>query len=192
VNAVVFGSKGKRMFTADAAGAVAVWNVELRNGPDSASYTVRRRVVLPGMEGVSIVAMALHPTLSQLAVLGQGNTLRLLDAAYTTLPVVRTFPGVRCSNARLNVVFSPDGRYLAAGSEDGEVGIWETDSGLVVEGAGQAGGARSMYIMGFGTQDGTALNDVDWHPSQHMIALSAFGRGNPIMLYVNDAEEGRG
>jgi len=191
VNAVVFDAKGRRMYTADAGGAVVVWEVDERNGGDSASYSVRRRVVLPGLSGVPIVAMALHPTLSQLAVLAHGNTLRLLDAAYTTLPLVRTFPGVRCSTARLNVVFSPDGRYIAAGSEDGEVGIWETESGLVVEGAGQAGGARSMYIMGFGTQDGTALNDVDWHPSQHMVALSAFGRGNPVMLYVNDAEAGR-
>ena len=191
VNAVTFDTRGKRMFTADAAGVVVVWDVPSQRCADVSAYSVRRRQTLPGLEGRSIVALAPHPTLSQLALLAHGNVLRLVDTSFSTLPLVRTFPGVRCSSSHLALAFSPDGGFLAAGSEDGEVGVWEVDSGLVVEGAGQAGGARSLYIMGFGRQLDVALNAVAWHPNEHMVALGAFGGGNPVMLYVNDTGDGR-
>ena len=67
--------------------------------------------------------------------------------------------------------FSPDGRYVIAGSEDGRVYVWETSSNLRV--------AAALSIVSYPQP----LCDVSWHPTQHVLALTCFGGESPTLIY---------
>lgn len=60
--------------------------------------------------------------------------------------------------------------------------IWDAETGELLEGSAQTYGERADYLLGYGT--GNPIYGVSWHPSEHLIALSTFGNGNPVLLYT--------
>merc|ERR1719231_2185941 len=74
--------------------------------------------------------------------------------------------------------FSPDGRYVIAGSEDGRVYVWETSSNLRV--------AAALSIVSYPQP----LCDVSWHPTQHVLALTCFGGESPTLIYYAERSGG--
>ena len=166
----------RRLFTADSAGVIFVWAArsDAPRRPDA--YTVLRKMCPGIFRGVPIVAVRARPGgADQLLAVGHSNVVRLFDL--TTYAPVRGFPGGRCAASRVDAVFSPDGRYIAAGSEDGALTLWEADTGVVVHAqASVGGGARADIAFP------SAMFGVAWHPSQHIVAVTSFGGSFPVML----------
>jgi hypothetical protein len=66
---------------------------------------------------------------------------------------------------------------VAAGSEDGQLCLWEADSGVVLPArAFTAGGQR--VVIGYPS----LLLAVAWSPTAHVLATGAFGMEYPVML----------
>ena len=174
----LFGAgSSRRMFTADSMGVIIIWSArsDAPHRPDS--YSILREL-RPGIfRGVPIVCLKVRPGADQLLVVGHSNIVRLFDlATYTPL---RGFAGSRCVASRIDATFSPDGRYIAAGSEDGMLTLWDADTTAVLRAQANVGsGAGRRTDIAFPS----AMFGVAWHPSQHMVAVSAFGGPFPVML----------
>jgi jouberin len=175
-------SSGSRLITADASGAIMVWDASGRgDAADLGAYALLRELRPAALKGVPIVAVRVRPGANQMLVLGHQNVLRLFDL--TTFTALRAFPNAHCSSSRLDAAFSPDGRYIAAGSEDGALALWEVDTGAVVPARATVQGGRRA-VIGYPAP----LFGVAWHPTQHLVAMSAFGSGYQVLVCGTDRD----
>jgi jouberin len=171
VNSITAEKRTGRLYTGDAIGCIIVWK---RSGEalDPRSYSVLHRIQKLDLVNKPITSLMVHPTRrkGQLLVLSHQNTLRLIDL-YTYRAVNSGYAGINCASSKIRAIFSPDGKYVVAGSDDGKLRVWDAQSGKPVQCA--------LNGLGF---SGT-LYDVAWHPSQHLVALAAFGEDMPVLMY---------
>lgn len=176
VNVLVFGEDGDNMFTADGVGVVLVWKVSRTHPEDPDAYRVMYAIRDPALKGVSIVGLAPRPRVAQLLVLAQHSFMGLYDVR--THSCFRKFPAVRCTDARIGAVFSPDGRFVLAGGQDGRCRLWEADTGTPLE------DVPGMHFS-------TAATAVAWHPTQHLTACCSYGTQSNVLLYFNSSRADR-
>jgi autophagy-related protein 16 len=92
---------------------------------DLRSGKLPNEILLPGR----VTGLALGPADHQLLSCDRDDQLRLLDLRMNQ--VVRSFsaPGFKVGCDWTRVAFAPDGEYVAAGSADGQLFVWNTLSG---------------------------------------------------------------
>jgi len=81
----------------------------------------------------------------------------------------RQFAGVECRSRAIKCDFSPDGRFLVAGSEDGRAYFFDLSSGRML----------NRMDVGFSMP----LCDVAWHPTEQLVAFACFGGDFPILAF---------
>lgn len=165
------------MITADAAGVICLWDCSTGRADSPLSYSLLREFRPTAFRGVPIVSMRIRPghSTTQLLVMGQSNLLRLFDLS--TYNVIRAYPNASCERSRLEAVFSPDGRFIAAGSENGLLCLWDTDSAAVIPARATSTGGQKV-LLGFPS----VLLAVAWSPTSHVIAMGACGLEYPVLL----------
>ncbi|CAM9948052.1 unnamed protein product [Discosporangium mesarthrocarpum] len=179
VNAIVYDAKNGRLYSGDGGGLIVVWR-RTAKGRQPNAYSVLRKVRHPDIDGKSITSLALAPRLrrGQLLVQAHGNTLRLFDLSTYQL-INPGYAGGAATGSLVRASFSPDGRYVVSGSEEGRLRVWDSQGGKRVQGA--------LQVLGMAC----ALRDVAWHPSQHVIAMAGYGQDAPVLLYCGDGRQDR-
>ena len=181
INAVCFDKRGQKMFTADGAGRLNLWRIsgDVRN---PASYMCLRQIARD-LIGSSIFCLRVHPIRGFLLVLAQNSILRMYDS-HTPYESIAQFSGVRANDAPLKCCFSPDGRYVLAGSDDGSACLWKTPnvvSKLELTTAQPVSEAEApCWQLTFSGPVGV----VDWSRTEHLLAVGAFGPHNPVVLFT--------
>lgn len=125
VTAVVVDRPNRRVYSGDADGIVWPWIWEARgNRPDS--FPAERPLIHPALRGRSITSLALQPKKSRqrkhLLVAARGNVLLLFDMGAKSLLV--TYHGASIRTSMIRACFSPDGKTVVAGSEEGQCNVW--------------------------------------------------------------------
>lgn len=114
---------------------------------------------------------------NQLLIYARGGVLLLYDMA-TRTEVVQ-YKGATNKTSLLPAVFSPDGRLVLAGGEQGNVAIWDAWSG-----------DRISHVFTELRFTGP-LMDISWNPCQHCVALAACGGNFPVVVsYSNTSALG--
>ena len=108
----------------------------------------------------------------QILALGQANLLLLINGI--TFTSIRSFPNARCTTSRLEAAFSPCGRFIASGSEDGALCLWDVETGAPV--AARAAGSGTTF--GYPS----ILHGLSWSPTDHALAIAGFGGGYNVIV----------
>ena len=176
INAVVVDQRSGKVYTGDSMGGLAIWK-RSASGAIPENYTYRR-LHHDDLVDKPITSLALHPTRrrGQLLVQAHQNLLLLFDLS-TNRPI-KVYTGSMCRLSMIRARFSPDGRYVIAGSEDGRAYVWDALSGIRVQAA-----LNSLSYP-------QPLCDVAWHPSQHVLALTCFGGESPVLVYYAERSAG--
>ena len=162
----------RRLLTGDSSGVLRIFDAEsaiTQNTPHLASaYAQLDEVRLPALRNSAILALAIRPAAAsagvlQVLVLGQAGVLRLVDAE--THYQLRIFSGVRATAHRIDAAFSPCGRVIAAGSEDGALCLWDAESAV----------AYPTTVAGANVGLPSMLLTLSWSPTTHALALGGFG-----------------
>ena len=66
---------------------------------------------------------------------------------------------------------SPDGNFLASGSENGKIYVWNAPTG-------------EQFSQDYNCDFVNPTSDIDWNPKFNMIATSGFGESYPVLLYI--------
>lgn len=181
VNCLKFDRRGRKLFTGDAGGQLLIWRVQNSNARHPSAFECLKRIAMD-LTGKAIQCMALHPTKPQLLILGQGSVLRMYAIRPPYEVLQRYTGGFQCHNSRLHCCLSPDGKFVAAMSEDGHCGLWESATGMCI------GPSPLRNIASFGR---IASGTVVWSPTEHALAICALApsKKHPVLIFGTSTKE---
>ena len=137
VTAMVVDRPNRRVYSGDADGVVWPW-IWQDAGKTPESFPAERPLIHPALRGRSICSLALQPKRSRqrkhLLVAARGNVLMLFDMGAKSLLV--TYHGASIRSSMIRACFSPDGKMVVCGSEEGRCSVWNAwvtnDSGSLI------------------------------------------------------------
>ncbi|XP_019903436.1 autophagy-related protein 16-2 isoform X2 [Esox lucius] len=92
---------------------------------DSRAASCTQEVPLPG----KVTSLDISPDHRQLLSCSRDETLHVVDLRMNSCRICFRAEGFKCGCDNTKAIFSPDGSYLAAGSADGAVYIWNINTG---------------------------------------------------------------
>ncbi|XP_034531432.1 jouberin isoform X2 [Notolabrus celidotus] len=172
INTVCFDSEGSRMFSADNTGMIIVWKTLVNDSkrPPCNHWSIERKIDESDLKGIPVNMLQLHPNGRCLLIHAKDSVLRIMDLR---ILAVKKYIGATNYRERIYSTFTPCGNFIFSGSEDGMAYVWNTDTGDQV-----AVYSELCYP--------TALHDVSFHPHENMVAFCAFGRSQPVLVYLYD------
>jgi jouberin len=171
VNSVTFSPDGKTLFTGDAEGVICVWKTDLsKDGIDD----IQRIKQVRETEIVQVPITHLEMGRSNFALIvhTRDNMVRVFETK-VMVPSQR-YTGIVCSRFQMMSTFSPDGRYILAGSEDGSVVLWTTRK------------SEAVSVKEWMCKFDQPVTAIAWNRVENMVAFSSFGDAQPILVFWDD------
>uniref|UniRef100_UPI00398E9EDA autophagy-related protein 16-1 isoform X2 n=1 Tax=Pristiophorus japonicus TaxID=55135 RepID=UPI00398E9EDA len=114
-----------------------------------------------------ITALDLSPERTELLTCSRDDLLKIIDLRTNVTRQSFSSEGFKCGSDWTRVTFSPDGKFVAAGSSDGTVYVWSVESGKI---------ERTL-----GKHHSSSVNAVSWSPSgEHVISVD---KGSRVVLW---------
>ncbi|XP_044291362.1 autophagy-related protein 16-1 isoform X4 [Varanus komodoensis] len=131
-------------------------------------WDIRTECVVREMELLGrITALDLNPERTELLSCSRDDLLKIIDLRVNTVKQTFSAQGFKCGSDWTRVVFSPDGNYIAAGSADGSLYIWNVLTEKV---------ERILT-----KHHSNSINAVAWSPSgAHVVSVD---KGNKAVLW---------
>ena len=126
VNAIAWPSETS-IFSADAAGVLRQWEL---TSTEPANLKLISTIAKKELEGAPINSIVLHPSRRRLLLQTRKNQLLALDTRLQHFS--QRYSGHRVTEYNLRATYSPDGRFVVAGSESGAVFAWAEESGALL------------------------------------------------------------
>ncbi|KAK1932430.1 Jouberin [Phytophthora citrophthora] len=166
VHTICVEAKSGRVFCGDAKGEITVWK---RTSGSALSDYERIKTIQTGQ--TSITSLQLHPRKAHLLVHTQPNGIFQYELR-SYLLLNKSYAGVVCESLLVKSTFSPDGKLVISGSEDGVPRLFTSLRGQQL----QHGVWGTRFFHDY------PVLDVSWSPTAHMAALCSYGGNNPIVV----------
>ncbi|XP_056914507.1 jouberin isoform X2 [Takifugu flavidus] len=173
INTLCFDAEGRQMFSADNTGLIIVWKTSVSQDQQldpCHQWCIDTKINEKDLSGVPINTLQLHPNGRYLLIHAKDSVLRMMDLRFLAM---KKYIGATNYRERICSTFTPCGKFIFSGSEDGLAYVWNTDTGDAV-----AVYSELCYP--------TALHGVAFHPHENMVAFCAFGHHQPIHTYLYD------
>ncbi|XP_053166562.1 autophagy-related protein 16-1 isoform X2 [Hemicordylus capensis] len=131
-------------------------------------WDIRTECVVQEMELLGrITALDLNPERTELLTCSRDDQLKIIDLRVNVIKQTFSAPGFKCGSDWTRAVFSPDGNYVAAGSADGSLHVWNVLTGKVER-------VLSKHHS-------NSINAVAWSPSgAHVVSVD---KGSKAVLW---------
>ncbi|XP_028586540.1 autophagy-related protein 16-1 isoform X2 [Podarcis muralis] len=131
-------------------------------------WDIRTECVVQEMELLGrITSLDLNPERTELLTCSRDDLLKIIDLRVSAIKQTFSAQGFKCGSDWNRAVFSPDGNYVAAGSADGSLYIWNVLTGKVER-------VLSKHHS-------NSINAVAWSPSgAHVVSVD---KGNKAVLW---------
>ncbi|XP_044529241.1 autophagy-related protein 16-1 isoform X3 [Gracilinanus agilis] len=130
---------------------------------DIRSESIIRELELLG----KITALDLNPERTDLLSCSRDDLLKIIDLRVNAIKQTFSAPGFKCGSDWTRVVYSPDGSYVAAGSAEGSLYVWNVLTGKVEKVLSK--------------QHSSSINAVAWSPcGTHVVSVD---KGNKAILW---------
>ncbi|TWW71794.1 Jouberin Abelson helper integration site 1 protein -like protein [Takifugu flavidus] len=176
INTLCFDAEGRQMFSADNTGLIIVWKTSVSQDQQldpCHQWCIDTKINEKDLSGVPINTLQLHPNGRYLLIHAKDSVLRMMDLRFLAM---KKYIGATNYRERICSTFTPCGKFIFSGSEDGLAYVWNTDTGDAV-----AVYSELCYP--------TALHGVAFHPHENMVAFCAFGHHQPIHTYLYDHKD---
>ncbi|KAE9100438.1 hypothetical protein PF005_g6887 [Phytophthora fragariae] len=167
VHTICVEAKTGRIFCGDAKGEITVW----RRPTNSSTLNGYELIKTIQTGQTSITSLELHPRKAHLLVHTQPNAIFQYELR-SYLLLNKSYAGVACKSMLVKSTFSPDGKLVISGSEDGVPRLFTSLHGQQLQ--------RGVWGGHF-FHDCPVL-DVSWSPTAHIAALCSYGGNNPIVV----------
>ncbi|KAJ0406601.1 hypothetical protein ATCC90586_003112 [Pythium insidiosum] len=154
-------------------GDISVWT------PGQGLQFQRSKTLATGQS--AIASMQLHPRKPHLIVLTQPHALLHFELR-SFLLLHKGYTGVVCQDLLVKSGFSPDGRFVVTGSEDGVPQLFQSLQGQ----------RQERGVWGHRFFHGHPVMEIAWHPRAHIVALCAYGANHPVVVLGAFKEEDTG
>ncbi|GLD92826.1 hypothetical protein PINS_up001405 [Pythium insidiosum] len=163
-------AKSGRLFCGHSNGDISVWT------PGPELQFQRSKTLTTGQS--AIASMQLHPRKPHLIVLAQPHTLLHFELR-SFLLLHKGYNGVVCQDLLVKSGFSPDGRFVVAGSQDGVPQLFQSLHGQ----------RQERGVWGHRFFHGYPVMEIAWNPRAHIVALCAYGGNHPVVLLGASRED---
>ncbi|KAF4039862.1 WD domain G-beta repeat [Phytophthora infestans] len=167
VQAICVEAKSGRVFCGDANGEISVW----RRTANASTLDGYERIKTIQTGQTSITSLKLHPRKAHLLAHTQPNAIFQYELR-SYLLLNKSYAGVACESLLVKSTFSPDGKLVISGSEDGVPRLFTSLHGQQLQ--------RGVWGTHFFHE--YPVLDVSWSPTAHMAALCSYGGDNPIVV----------
>ncbi|EAY12092.1 hypothetical protein TVAG_301090 [Trichomonas vaginalis G3] len=172
INSMTFSPNGRRLYCGDSSGVISVWRTVIENG--ELKFSNKRFLVDDEIGNTPISHMEMVRSNFCLLIHTHDDVIRVFDTKAMT--TTTRYIGAKCRRYLIRSTFSPDGQFIISGSEDGNILIWTVKS------------PKSSNTVQWTNKFNKPVTSLAWNPKRNMIAISSFGEGQPILIFVDPDE----